>query len=217
MSETTYRNMRLAPVPTLVVNPLNHYWIIGGSTTEVYSSATNTLVPVDDTNYTDWLVNYTPSPIASEQELADGADPARRASAARGCSMRRPSFSRRSTPTTSRSLRRIRMTLGAQAGRRHHRQRHAVRDRSRHRDVAELGVHLYAEQCRGDVLLEAAGRHIRDGRHTGPPICSPQSPASGNPALPARMTLRPRSTLGTITDLPAIDAAMRRSRTCSPG
>ena len=69
MSETTYRNMRLAPVPTLVVNPLNHYWIIGGSTTEVYSSATNTLVPVDDTNYVDWLTRYTPSPIASEQEL----------------------------------------------------------------------------------------------------------------------------------------------------
>jgi hypothetical protein len=53
----------------------NHYWIIAGSTTDVYSSATNTLVPVDDQTYVDWSANNAPSPIISEAELADVVRP----------------------------------------------------------------------------------------------------------------------------------------------
>lgn len=33
----------------------NHYWIIGGSKTKVYSSKSNTLVPVDDSQYVEWM------------------------------------------------------------------------------------------------------------------------------------------------------------------
>lgn len=47
----------------------NHYWIIGGSATDVYSSATNTTVPVADANYVNWAANNTASPIASQAEL----------------------------------------------------------------------------------------------------------------------------------------------------
>jgi hypothetical protein len=32
----------------------DHYWIVGGSTTQVYSSNTNTYVPVADANYVAW-------------------------------------------------------------------------------------------------------------------------------------------------------------------
>jgi len=49
----------------------NHFWAIGGSTTEVYSSNSNTMVPVDDASYVSWLVfNQRPTPITDEQELA---------------------------------------------------------------------------------------------------------------------------------------------------
>ena len=54
-----------------MINVTNHYWIIGGSTTDVYSSATNTLVPVDDPGYVEWAANKTASPISSETELPD--------------------------------------------------------------------------------------------------------------------------------------------------
>lgn len=53
-----------------MINISNHYWIIGGSTTDVYSSASNTLVPVADTGYVAWSANNTASPIASAVELA---------------------------------------------------------------------------------------------------------------------------------------------------
>ena len=53
------------------MNVLDHYWIIAGSATEVYSSATNTLVPVTDSNYTDWSTSNTASNIVSEAELAE--------------------------------------------------------------------------------------------------------------------------------------------------
>jgi hypothetical protein len=52
------------------MNILDFYWIIGGSATEVYSGATNTLVPVTDQTYTDWSATKVASPIASEAELA---------------------------------------------------------------------------------------------------------------------------------------------------
>jgi hypothetical protein len=51
------------------VNFADYYWAIGGSTTEVYSSATNTLVPVDDPAFVERGGEATP--IASEGELAD--------------------------------------------------------------------------------------------------------------------------------------------------
>ena len=53
-------------------NIKNHYWIIGGATGEVYSSKTNTLVPLDDAAYVAWTQqgdNFA-SPIANEAELA---------------------------------------------------------------------------------------------------------------------------------------------------
>jgi hypothetical protein len=53
------------------VNVAGHYWIIGGSTTEVYSSASNTMVPVADADYVAWCEFKTASSIASEAELAD--------------------------------------------------------------------------------------------------------------------------------------------------
>ena len=54
-----------------MIDITNHYWIIGGSTTEVYSSASNTLVPATDQTYVGWAAANTVSPIASEEELAD--------------------------------------------------------------------------------------------------------------------------------------------------
>jgi hypothetical protein len=53
------------------LNPWNHYWIIGGSETEVYSSASNTMVPVDDPDYVAWSAAKVAPPIATEAELAD--------------------------------------------------------------------------------------------------------------------------------------------------
>jgi hypothetical protein len=51
--------------------PQDYYWIIGGSATEVYSSATNTLVPQSDQTYVDWSANNTPNNIDTEAELAE--------------------------------------------------------------------------------------------------------------------------------------------------
>ena len=50
-------------------SPIN-YWIIADSTTDVYAGATNTMVPVADQTYQDWLVTGTPVPIGSEAELS---------------------------------------------------------------------------------------------------------------------------------------------------
>ena len=49
----------------------NNYWIIAGSETDVYSSATNMLVSMGDQTYVDWTATNTATPIASETELAD--------------------------------------------------------------------------------------------------------------------------------------------------
>lgn len=54
-----------------MMNPSNHYWIIAGSSAEVYSSASNTLVPASDSTYSDWAAINIASPIVSEAELAD--------------------------------------------------------------------------------------------------------------------------------------------------
>lgn len=55
-----------------MINVATHYWIIGGDTTNgVYSSASNTMVPLDDADYVAWSATNQPSPIINEQELAD--------------------------------------------------------------------------------------------------------------------------------------------------
>lgn len=48
----------------------NWYWAVGGSTTEVYSSASNTYVAVTDAAFVAWLRNNPrATPIANEAEL----------------------------------------------------------------------------------------------------------------------------------------------------
>jgi hypothetical protein len=50
--------------------PANWYWVVNGSTTQVYSSASNTYVPVTDPTYSAWLVvGNKPTNIASEALL----------------------------------------------------------------------------------------------------------------------------------------------------
>ena len=64
--------------PMALVLPLDsfdHYWIIEGSTTEVYSSARNIMVPVNDPSYVEWASIRIASPIASVKELADVLKP----------------------------------------------------------------------------------------------------------------------------------------------
>jgi hypothetical protein len=59
-----------------MINVLNHYWVIANSATDVYSSATNTLVPNTDQAFVDWSVVYGgASPIPSEAELAGVLQP----------------------------------------------------------------------------------------------------------------------------------------------
>lgn len=53
------------------INIANHYWIIGGSTTEVYSSASNTLVPMTDPAYSAWATMNAAAQITNESELRD--------------------------------------------------------------------------------------------------------------------------------------------------
>lgn len=53
------------------INFANHYWIVAGSTTEVYASKTNTYVATDDADYVAWTAARAASPIASEAELAE--------------------------------------------------------------------------------------------------------------------------------------------------
>jgi hypothetical protein len=53
-----------------VYNPTNWYWLVNGSTTEVYSSASNTYVPTTDATFESWLQQGNrPSNIVSEAEL----------------------------------------------------------------------------------------------------------------------------------------------------
>lgn len=51
----------------------NWYWIVGGDTTRVFSSAAAAYVPVNDATYAAWLkdTDHLPTAIASEAELWD--------------------------------------------------------------------------------------------------------------------------------------------------
>jgi hypothetical protein len=53
-------------------DPRDHYWIVGGDETKVWSSAKADLVPADDVTYKAWLpTGRAPSRIANRVELAD--------------------------------------------------------------------------------------------------------------------------------------------------
>ena len=56
-----------------MINARVWYWAVGGSQSQVYSSATNTYVSVTDTTYLAWLAanGGRPTQIASEAELWD--------------------------------------------------------------------------------------------------------------------------------------------------
>jgi hypothetical protein len=69
MSNTTVQ--MTAPGFMAAPRVADHYWIIGGSTSEVYASVTNTLVPADDADYAEWAAHHAASPIVNEAELAD--------------------------------------------------------------------------------------------------------------------------------------------------
>lgn len=56
----------------LTVFPDNHYWFVGGDTTQVYSSASASTVPVSDATYQAWLANGPgTSSIDTQTALAD--------------------------------------------------------------------------------------------------------------------------------------------------
>jgi hypothetical protein len=51
--------------------PANWYWVVGGSTTQVWSSARAAYVPLSDATYTAWLARgFSPTKIDSEASLA---------------------------------------------------------------------------------------------------------------------------------------------------
>ena len=53
-------------------NPANWYWIVAGSTTQVFSSASGNYVTMADATYQAWLAGgNAPTRIASEAELGD--------------------------------------------------------------------------------------------------------------------------------------------------
>lgn len=53
-------------------NPTNWYWAVGGSTAQVYSSASNTYVALSDATFGAWrAAGGVPSQIASEADLWD--------------------------------------------------------------------------------------------------------------------------------------------------
>ncbi|MER9533034.1 hypothetical protein NKI89_24955 [Mesorhizobium sp. M0309] len=53
-------------------DPSNWYWIVAGSATQVFSSASGNYLPVADTTYQAWLAGGNASTrIASEAELGD--------------------------------------------------------------------------------------------------------------------------------------------------
>jgi hypothetical protein len=56
----------------LPYNPRNWYWRVGGSTTQVYSSAVGNYVPVADATYQTWLTSGgLPTNILNEAELGE--------------------------------------------------------------------------------------------------------------------------------------------------
>lgn len=53
-------------------DPLNWYWVVNDSASQVYSSATGGYVPVDNSVYLAWLrLGMAPTRIASEAELGE--------------------------------------------------------------------------------------------------------------------------------------------------
>ncbi len=57
---------------TLPFNVNNWYWIVAGSTTQVYSSIAVAYVPISDPTYIAWLAKgFLPTKIAVEQDLFD--------------------------------------------------------------------------------------------------------------------------------------------------
>ena len=53
-------------------NPYDWYWIVAGSTTQVYSSKSGDYVPVADATYQAWLVqDNLPTRILNEAELGE--------------------------------------------------------------------------------------------------------------------------------------------------
>jgi hypothetical protein len=67
--------LRTSGVPGPMLPPLDladHYWIVAEATDQVYSSKTNTYVPVADAAYFAWLdTGMTATPIATEAEIWD--------------------------------------------------------------------------------------------------------------------------------------------------
>lgn len=54
----------------MTFNPYNWYWIVGGSATQVYSSASGNYVPVSDATYQSWAAKgNSPTSIDSEASL----------------------------------------------------------------------------------------------------------------------------------------------------
>jgi hypothetical protein len=54
----------------MAYNPTNWYWAVAGSTTQVFSSASGTYVPVSDPTYVNWLAVYNmPTAIGTEADL----------------------------------------------------------------------------------------------------------------------------------------------------
>lgn len=53
----------------MIYNPLNWYWVVGNSTTQVYSSAVGDFVSVNDPIYQAWLKRNQPTTIDSDANL----------------------------------------------------------------------------------------------------------------------------------------------------
>lgn len=57
-------------MPNAPFNSANWYWIVAGSTTQVYSSAVGDFVPVTDATYQAWLAaGHVPTKIDTEANL----------------------------------------------------------------------------------------------------------------------------------------------------
>jgi hypothetical protein len=59
-------------MPLINFTPANWYWIVAGSTAQVYSSGVGDYVPVSDATYQSWLAaGNMPTKIDTEQNLTD--------------------------------------------------------------------------------------------------------------------------------------------------
>ena len=64
-------------MPAPQFNPANWYWIVGGATTQVYSSATGGYVPVADPTYVAWkaVAGHQTSSVPTEADLGKALVP----------------------------------------------------------------------------------------------------------------------------------------------